>query len=223
MTTTALESPAPCESGGTVGAGLPCVIGQNDGADIDGDMSQRLPMPIADTFVTDILRPYRLQARYLKSATITQFSREAGRPDSSASIVTGGGTFSIPESCYIDDTGHFNAVEFNICYNQLAYVVFGKCIEAGLIHPLWSENTSPLSVDEYKDDQLPSMLIVRIDKMRFLKQMKSDDFAGELKINRMTQLGSTWFFFTSITFYDDEGVKAQGSVVLAYSRSLKPN
>ncbi|NET17718.1 MAG: hypothetical protein F6K08_35290 [Okeania sp. SIO1H6] len=32
------------------------------------------------------------------------------------------GQFSIGESCYIDDTGHLNAVEFNICYNQLLYV-----------------------------------------------------------------------------------------------------
>jgi hypothetical protein len=67
------------------------------------------------------------------------------------------------------------------------------------------------------------MLIVRIDKMRFLKQMRSDDFAGEPKIDRMSQLGSTWFFFTSITFYDDEGVKAEGKVVLAYSRDFKLN
>jgi hypothetical protein len=190
--------------------------------DNEGEL-QRLPMPISEAFVGEILRPYRLHARYLKSATITQFCPDVGGPDSNTSIVTGVGTFSIPESCYIDDTGHFNAVEFNICFNQLAYVVFGKCIEAGLIHPIWSENSSPLSVDEYKDDQLPSMMIVRIDKMRFLKQMRSDGFAGELKVNKMTQLGSAWFFFTSISFYDNEGIKAQGSVVLAYSRDFKPN
>ena len=48
-------------------------------------------------------------------------------------LITGKGRFSIPESCYIDSTGHFNAVEFNICYNQLAYVLFAGCINAGVM------------------------------------------------------------------------------------------
>ena len=39
-----------------------------------------------------------------------------------AGLISAKGRFSIPDSCYIDDTGHFNAVEFNICFNQLAYV-----------------------------------------------------------------------------------------------------
>ena len=87
----------------------------------------RLPIAISDTFVADILKPYRPRATYLRSAEITQFSEEALEDSASdVSLVTGAGRFSIPESCYIDDTGHFNAVEFNICYNQLAYVVFAK-------------------------------------------------------------------------------------------------
>ncbi|MGW6540873.1 FcoT family thioesterase [Streptomyces sp. NPDC055051] len=45
-----------------------------------------------------------------------------GRP------LTGSGMFTIPEPCYIDDTGHFNAVEFNICYNQLAYYTLAAMI-----------------------------------------------------------------------------------------------
>ena len=31
---------------------------------------------------------------------------------------------------------HRPARELNICYNQLAYVVFGKCIEAGILQKL---------------------------------------------------------------------------------------
>ena len=180
MTTRAIKSPAPCEAGGPDGgAGLASVIGQTNGADIDRDMRQRLPIAISDAFLAEILKPYRTYAKYLQSASITQFCAEGGLQNS-ASVVTGTGRFSISQSCYIDDTGHFNAVEFNICFNQLAYVVFGKCIEAGLLHQLWSERTN-VSVDDYKEDQLPSMLIVRIDRMRFLKQMKSEDFVGELE------------------------------------------
>ncbi len=224
MITRAIEAPTTCKTGGIVGAArVPCATDCNDGVEMhrkagnQADMSQQLPIAISDTFIADILKPYRTHAKYLKSASITQFCAEGGLQSSDASVVTGTGRFSIPQSCYIDDTGHFNAVEFNICFNQLAYVVFGKCLEAGLLHQLWSERTN-VSVDEYKEDQLPRMLIVRIDRMRFLKQMKSEDFAAELKLKKMSQIGSTWFLFTSITFSDSQGVKAQGSVVLAYSQ-----
>jgi hypothetical protein len=183
--------------------------------------SHRLPMPISATFVAEILKPYREHARYLKSAELTQFSREALRDSSSkASLVTGVGSFSIPESCYIDDTGHFNAVEFNICFNQLAYVVFGKCVEAGLMDQLWrgiaDMDWKTPSFTDYKRKQLPAMLIVRVDGVRFFKPMQSDDFHAELRVERMTLLAQAAFFFTSISFSDSEGVKAKGNVVLAY-------
>jgi hypothetical protein len=195
---------------------------------VDQTQSRRLPMAISDAFVTEILKPYREHARYLKSAELTQFSEEAVRDSASKeSLVTGVGRFSIPESCYIDDTGHFNAVEFNICYNQLAYVVFGKCVEAGLMHQLWqgsvdmdSFSSKIPSYNDYKRHQLPAMLIVRVDDVRFFKPMKSDDFRAELKVERMTLLGQAGFFFTSITFSDSEGVKAKGSVVLAFQPNL---
>ena len=184
-------------------------------------------MDISDSFVADVLKPYRANAKYLKSAQITHFddktSATSGAQDSA--FVTGIGSFAIPESCYIDDTGHFNAVEFNICYNQLAYVVFGKCLEAGMIQKLNSglqklsaekANGLSISMADYKRNQLPSMLIVSIEGVRFFKQMKSADFQGELTIKRVAPVGPAWFFFTAIAFSDIEGVKAKGSVVLAF-------
>jgi hypothetical protein len=65
---------------------------------------------------------------------------------------------AIPESCYIDDTGHFNAVEFNICFNQLAYVLFGKCVDAGILQKLRHEKVNVISFPDYKLHRLPSML-----------------------------------------------------------------
>jgi FcoT-like thioesterase domain len=182
----------------------------------------RFPIAISDSFVAEILKPYRPHARYLKSAEITQVSEEM--PDdaeSKTSLVSGVGRFSIPESCYIDDTGHFNAVEFNICYNQLAYVVFGKCVAAGLLHRVWPASVAHIpSFTEYKKHQLPAMLIVRVDGVRFFRMMKSDDFRAEFRIDRMTMLGQAGFFYTSITFSDCEGVKAKGNVVLAFQPNL---
>jgi hypothetical protein len=199
-----------------------CQFRPSEGRDEIGG-GHRMPMAISDAFVADILKPYRKHSTYLRSAEITQFSAKALQDNASdESLVTGTGRFSIPESCYIDDTGHFNAVEFNICYNQLAYVLFAKCVDAGLMHQLWSANVQQHipSFAEYKRQQLPAMLIVRVDGVRFFKQMKSDDFGAELSINRMTMLGQAGFFFTSITFSDCEGVKAKGSVVLAFQPNL---
>ncbi len=185
---------------------------------------RRLPMTISAGFLADILKPYRAHARYLKSAEITHCNTIAP-PDGTkdASLVTGTGRFSIHESCYIDGTGHFNAAEFIICYNQLAYVVGGKCIDANLIHPFWHEKASIPSIAEYKRDQLPRMMIASVDGVRFFKQMKSDDFRGELNIKKASVMGSTWFLLTSITFSDCEGVKAKGSVMLAFSPNLLPD
>jgi hypothetical protein len=180
----------------------------------------QLPIDISDTFIAAILKPYRVNAQYLKSAQIIHFSDKVAT--SNAAFVKGTGRFAIPESCYIDDTGHFNAVEFNICYNQLAYVLFGKCIELGVLQKfnkkLGDKTVSGLSMSmtDYKRRQLPSMLIVGIEGVRFFKELKSGDFSGALSINRVAPVGGAYFFFTSIAFADSEGVKAKGSVVLAF-------
>ena len=83
-----------------------------------------LPANISKDFIDDILKPYRKHAQYLKSAELTHFQDKCScaTKGKDAGLITAKGRFSIPESCYIDDTGHFNAVEFNICFNQLAYV-----------------------------------------------------------------------------------------------------
>jgi hypothetical protein len=186
----------------------------------DTSGGHRLPMSISAEFLAEILKAYRAHARYLKSAEITHCNT-ASDDLKGASLVTGTGRFSIPESCYIEDTGHFNAADFIICYNQLAYVVFGKCIDADLIHPLWYQKASIPSFAEYKRGQLPLMLIVSVDGVRFLAPMRSADFRGEFMIKKAAVLQSTWFLQTSITFSDGEDVKARGSVLLAFNPKLE--
>ncbi len=181
------------------------------------------PMPISEDFAAEILKPYRKHAVYLKSAEVTEFNDKASlvAEHSHQSIITGTGRFSIPESCYIDDTGHFNAVEFNICYNQLAYVLFAKCIDAGLMHRVRTDKIDVPSMAEFKRHQLPAMVIVSLES-RYYKQLDSRDFTGEITIDKISPVGSAWFFFTSVTFADKDGVKAKGSVVLAFSPSFNP-
>ena len=169
-----------------------------------------LPIDIPEDFVFDTLRPYRANAKYLKSAQITQV-QDPDRSAKGVPILTAAGRFAIAESCYIDDTGHFNAVEFNICYNQLAYVMFGKCFETGIVPKLRF-----LTHGEYKRHQLQSCFIASLES-RFSKQLKSDDFRGELVLNKLSWAGGVLFCFTTIAFSDAEGAKAQGSIVLAFN------
>jgi hypothetical protein len=182
---------------------------------------RQAPITITPDFVADILSPYKAHARYLKTAEIASFREKASDDKGKGALAKGVGRFAIPESCYIDDTGHFNAVEFNICFNQLAYVMFAKCIEAGILQKMRCESIDVMSLPEYKRRQLPSMVIVSIES-RYFKQLDSRDFRGELTIDKISSVGSAWFFFTSISFSDAEGVKAKGAVVLAYSPTFTP-
>ena len=70
---------------------------------------------IGPEFLSRVLKPYREHCCYLKSANF-QHHKTGGIQG-----LTLHGQFSIDDSCYIDDTGHFNAVEYNICFNQIAY------------------------------------------------------------------------------------------------------
>jgi hypothetical protein len=182
----------------------------------------QFPLAIPSTFAAEVLRPYRQNATYLKSAEIVEVNDKTAIAGTDQKLIVGKGCFSIPESCYIDDTGHFNAVEFNICYNQLAYVLFAGCINAGLMHKVRAEAFHVPSMSEFKRHQLPAMMIVSMES-RYFKPLNSKDFTAELSINKISAVGNAWFFFTTISFSDSEGVKAKGAVTLAFSPSYNPN
>jgi hypothetical protein len=181
----------------------------------------QVPIAIADEFTAEILKPYRENATYLKAAEITEVNDKSAIAGTDQKLIVGKGRFSIPESCYIDSTGHFNAVEFNICYNQLAYVLFAGCINAGLMSKVRAGDVEIPTMSEFKRHQLPAMMIVALES-RYFKPLDSKDFTAELSINKISAVGNAWFFFTTITFSDSEGVKAKGSVTLAFSPSYNP-
>ena len=185
-------------------------IDQPSDASANLGQAYALPIDISEEFVAEILQPYRATAKYLRSAQITQV-RDPENLAKSVPILTARGRFAITQSCYIDDTGHFNAVEFNICYNQLAYVMFGKCFETGIVPKLRF-----LTLGEYRHHQLQSCFIASLES-RFLKQLKGNDFRGELTLNRLSWAGGMLFCFTSIAYSDGEAVKAHGPVVLAFN------
>ncbi len=75
--------------------------------------------PIPEDLLVRVLEPYSYKGcRYLLDAEY----------QATADSVYAVGNFRIEESAYIRSTGHFNAAELILCFNQLAYSAFAPAI-----------------------------------------------------------------------------------------------
>ncbi|ALL67689.1 FcoT-like thioesterase domain [Paraburkholderia caribensis MBA4] len=122
------------------------------------------------------------------------------------------GIFSIPESCYIQSTGHFNSVEFNICYNQIMYDTIAHASKYGLT-PYFSD----WGVDGFFQRQLPDILITRFQS-RFSRSINPNQFQGEfsIKSTRFHRVDKPFLFLkTYCRFFDHADGEAVGEVDLA--------
>jgi hypothetical protein len=167
---------------------------------------------VAATYATDrellakVLRPYWEHCQYLKTAVL-----EA--PGDKGPTVAG--DFEIGESCYINDTGHFNAVEFNICYNQLAYYLIAKSVQEGLLSVLRS-----WTLEDFWRLQLPDILIVDF-RSSFKHKMRGKRFSGSVSVTDVVRVEKSdcWnpmvVLYTSCRFWDEPGGLAVGKVTLA--------
>ncbi|GAA4228957.1 fatty acyl CoA thioesterase FcoT [Actinomadura meridiana] len=170
------------------------------------------------TFETDrellplVLRPYRDHCKYMRSAVVAV--EPPGRP-------TVSGDFAIGDSCYIDDTGHFNAVEFNICYNQLAYYLIAKSVKERLI-PVLGE----WELDDFWRHQLPNILITSF-RSRFKQRMRGKRFFGSVSLTDSVRLEKSdrWdplvVLHTVCRFWDETGGRSSGDVRLAITDSAR--
>jgi hypothetical protein len=151
-----------------------------------------------------VMRVYLPHCQYLKSAVV----RHAPEP-------TAVGEFEIGDSCYIEDTGHFNAVEFNICYNQLAYYLIAKSVKEGLL-PVFEE----WSLDDFWRLQLPNILITDFHST-FSKRLTGDRLSGSVTVARVRKLDRSerWdalvVLDTTCRFWDAGGGSSRGKVQLA--------
>jgi hypothetical protein len=156
-----------------------------------------------------ILSPYRAACTYLEKMWI-DFYQEDGPADAVGGGVVGRGQFSIPESFYIEDTGHFNAVEFNLCYNQIAYIYLAYCADHKLIPPM-----SAVDLAYYRRQQLGGILISKFSSS-FYSQMTASSFWGEVSLPRTQERSRLWLLETHIRFWDDGDGRADGDVLLAF-------
>ncbi|GAA3185765.1 MULTISPECIES: FcoT family thioesterase [Streptomyces] len=157
--------------------------------------------------LTRVLAPYKAHCAYLRSAEVTV----------DGETLTARGEFAIPESCYIDDTGHLNSVEVNICYNQLMYYALAVAVRDRLL-PQFAEWT----MEDYWKRQLPDILIVRFES-RFPRPVDPRAFQGEFTLKRLTRRtprdGAPLLIAeTTHRYHDAHGGRCHGEATLALTR-----
>lgn len=153
-----------------------------------------------------VLEAYFDHTKYLKSA----MTQQRGDP-AKGGMVSAICKFEIPKSCYINDTGHFNSVEFNICYNQMMYYLIAKSIK----HQLMSAFQN-WSLEDYFRKQLPDILIVNF-KSSFKQPIQPRQFFGEVDFvqTKVTTLTKPIIYLrTLIRFYDDAKGYSEGETDL---------
>jgi (3R)-3-[(carboxylmethyl)amino]fatty acid synthase len=161
--------------------------------------------------LSQVLRPYRENCQYLRTAVLEVAQNQ---------LPTVSGELGIGESCYIDDTGHFNAVEFNICYNQLIYYLIAKSVQEDLLPALrdWT-------LDDFWRAQLPDILITDFSS-RFKRTMRGKRFFGSVSLTDVVRFDkSAWWerqivLHTSCRFWDEPGGLSVGKVTIAITNPL---
>lgn len=174
----------------------------------------RWDVPPAD--LARALIPYRDHCKYLKRCSMeyVPVSADVSADDSEASIVALG-ELAIDESCYIDSTGHFNAVEFQICANQLMYTMGAEVTRRRMLRAF-----SAMDLAGYYERQLSNVLITNVTSA-FRKVMNPRQFHGRLQLDRAYCLRDRAFWECSLTYTDDDGGLADGNIVVTMSLGEK--
>ncbi|MEM7305298.1 MAG: FcoT family thioesterase [Planctomycetota bacterium] len=162
--------------------------------------------PVDQNLVDEILRVYKPHCRYLKSAEVETPS------DGSPFPVALVGKFAIEESCYIDDTGHLNAVEVNIAFNQAYYVVTAHAIAHGLVPQL--EAWTP---EMFRKWYLEGSLIHDL-RSTFKTVIDPRSFEGEIAIANALRTKNFVVLKLTHRFWDAQGGLAKGRVTMALGR-----
>ncbi|MCX4238393.1 FcoT family thioesterase [Streptomyces sp. NPDC020707] len=168
--------------------------------------------PTDEHLLARVLTPYKEHCRYLRSAVVV--SEGAGQASARCE-------FAIPESCYIDDTGHLNSVEVNICYNQMMYYLVAKSVQEGLLAGFES-----WTLDDFWKHQLPDILIARF-AANFRRPVDPRSFSGEMEFRSVTSRsladGSPFLHAETVyRYWDAETGRCDGKAVLAFVNVPRP-
>ena len=163
----------------------------------------RIELPVAQSLIDDILHVYKPHCRYLLRGVV-----EAGVGDDALPVVLRG-DFGIVESCYIDDTGHLNAVEVNIAFNQAYYVVTAQACASRLVPEL-----SDWSLERFRRWYLEGSLIHDLHS-RFKRVIDPRSFQGEIAIAGVMRTRRFVVLKLTHRFWDANDGLASGTVTMA--------
>ncbi|MEV7891148.1 (2E)-enoyl-ACP glycyltransferase [Streptomyces sp. NPDC002817] len=157
-----------------------------------------------DALLERVLTPYKDHCKYLRSAVVTE---TAGRASARCE-------FEIPESCYIDDTGHLNSVEVNICFNQMMYYLVARSVQDRLAAAF-----ADWTLDDFFEHQLPDILIARF-AANFRRPVDPRAFSGEMEFRSVTRrapAGGSPFLHaeTAFRYWDAGSGRCDGEATLA--------
>lgn len=163
---------------------------------------------IEPSLIQLVLEPYKPGCRYLVSARATH------NPDTAGAIFEAEGQFRIPESCYIRSTGHFNAVEFNLCYNQIAYCSLAHAIQNG-----WLGGHCDWTLAQFIQRQLSQCLIIEFSS-RFRRPLNPRALTGKFTVHKMRDfIPGILIMETACEYVDGAGAIANGAVKFAIQLS----
>ena len=140
-------------------------------------MSTAMPSPrgqnLSDVLRMRVLQPYKPNARYVHRAALTK-EGDGSTPRLAApeSWIRLEGACGFREPCYIEATGHLNAVEANITYNQMLYLALAEVVRQRLLPELqhWT-------LDDFFRAQLPDVLIATY-RANFRRPLRSAQYEG---------------------------------------------
>lgn len=139
----------------------------------------RASAPLPSDLLARLLQPYRADCRYIHDAVCARPQQRCSpHTDDPATWIEIASNCSIPASCYIDDTGHFNAVELNITYNQMLYAGLAAVADGDLLPELAWDRAA------FFRHQLPDVLIVDYHA-RFPQPLDPRRFTGRFWIHEV--------------------------------------
>jgi hypothetical protein len=161
-----------------------------------------------------VLHPYRPIARYVLDAAAS-FPQPpcSPQPDDPSTWIAIECNCAISASCYIDDTGHFNAVELNIAYNQMLYAGLAAICERRLLREL------PWDLEAFWRHQLPDVLIVDYHA-HFPRPVDPRAFRGRFEVREVLPKPHRRMLLlrTACEVRSDDGGHASTEVLIALVR-----
>ena len=178
--------------------------------------SGRTTIAVSQEYLDQTLDCYFPNVRYLQNARVE--CGDLGEPfecELGDCVAVARAEFSSRPAWYIRDTGHFNSIEFNICYNQLAFVLVGQCIEVGAVSAL----SALLPKHEFRDRMLPDLVISRYS-VSFDRPMLAPEFCASTGIMKVISKMGRLFLQTRCWVGPAQGSWcSRGDVTLAVVRS----